>query len=147
MFQFSRWLAIVYGIALPVLETIRRAKQLGDWSALSTWVDDYLIGAFLLAGAWLTSRGRHHNARYLAAAWGFACGIAYGSFFGQLHRLDQPDPSGVPVHWVVTIKGVGFALAIAALVGALKAPADSNPDDLLHHPERLDEMLDATDDA
>jgi hypothetical protein len=73
--------------------------------------------------------------------------MAYGSFFGQLQHLDQPDPSGVAALWVVVIKGTGFALAIAALAGALAPPAVSETDDLLHHPERLEEMLDPTDDA
>jgi hypothetical protein len=45
--------------------------------------------------------------------------MAYTSFFGQLARLDQPDPS-VPAAWVVTIKGVGFLLAIVALAGSLR---------------------------
>jgi len=144
MFQFSRHLAIVFGIVLPVLETIRRAKQLGDPGAWPMWLDDILLGALLLAGAWLTSGHRYQNAKYLVAAWGVACGMAYGSFFGQAMRLDLPDPSGIPATWVVAIKGVGFAMAIVALIGALKPPPG---DELIQHPERLDEMLDSTDDA
>jgi hypothetical protein len=73
--------------------------------------------------------------------------MAYGSFFGQLQRLDQPDPSGIAALWVVAIKGAGFALAIVALIGALKPPPVSRVDELLQHPERLEQMLDPTDDA
>lgn len=46
--------------------------------------------------------------------------MAYPSFFGQLARLDQPDPSSLPAAWVVGIKGVGFLLAILALAGSLR---------------------------
>jgi hypothetical protein len=57
---------------------------------------------------------------WLAAAWGITCGMAYTSFFGQLARLDRPDPSSLPAAWVVGIKGVGFLLAIVALAGSLR---------------------------
>ena len=56
----------------------------------------------------------------ISLAWGVTCGMAYTSFFGQLARLDQPDPSALPAAWVVGIKGVGFALAIVALAGSLR---------------------------
>jgi len=146
MFQFSRRLALVYGIALPVLETIRRFPQLGELANWPMWVDDLLLGAALLLAARLTSDRRYHNARYLAAAWGAACGLGYGSFFSQIRNLDLPDPAPIPSEWVAIIKGVGLALAFVALIGALKPPVQSN-DELLQHPERLDEMLDPTDDA
>jgi hypothetical protein len=145
MFQFSRRLALVFGIALPILETIRRFHQLGDFSVWPVWLDDFFLAALLLVGARTTSGLRYHNARYLAAAWGTACGMGYLSFFAQLQRLDEADPAPISSTWVAIIKGVGLALAILALIGALKRPRQ--PDELLQHPERLDEMLDSTDDA
>src|SRR6478735_427467 len=95
MFQFSRRLALVFGIALPVLETIRRFQQLGDFGFWPLWLDDLLLGAALLMGARLTSGLRYHNARYLAAAWGAACGMGYYSLFSQLQRLDAADPAPI----------------------------------------------------
>jgi hypothetical protein len=145
MFQFSRRLAYLFGIALPVLETFRRFHQLGDPTIWPQWLDDFLLGAFLLAGARLTARHRLENARYLVAAWGVACGMGYYSFFGEMAHLGQTDPAGIPATWVAVIKGVGLALAIAALIGALRIPHPR--DGLVDHPERLDEMLDSTDDA
>jgi len=83
--QFSRRLAIVGGILAPLAETIRR------WS---TWqqspaalFDDYIIGAFLLYAAWRTGKDIRNGQRFLAAAWGFACGLGYASFFSQLDSL------------------------------------------------------------
>ena len=79
--EFSRWLAIVGGILAPLLETIRR------WS---TWqqspanlFDDYIMGAFLLYGAWRVGKDVRSGQRFLIAAWAFACGLGYYSFFGQ----------------------------------------------------------------
>ena len=116
---FSRYLAIVFGILTPLAETIRR------WS---TWrenppalFDDYILGAFLLYGAWRVSRDARSGQRFLAAAWAFMCGMAYGSFFEQLRRyqMGMADPAPISSGWVVVIKGVGFGLGIIALVLSL----------------------------
>jgi hypothetical protein len=118
--KLSRWLAIAGGILVPLLETIRR------WS---TWrespvsfFDDYILGGFLLFGAWSVGRDPRSGQKFLAAAWGFACGLGYASFFGQLEslRLGEPDPAPVPSECVAIIKGVLWGLAIAGLVMSLK---------------------------
>lgn len=118
--QFSRRLAIVAGILAPLAETVRR------WS---TWqqspanlFDDYIMGAFLLYGAWRTGRDLRSGQRVLAAAWAFACGLGYYSFFGQLKsmRLGEPDPAPISSEWVLVIKGIAVSLAIVALVVSLK---------------------------
>ena len=146
MFQFSRRLALVFGIALPVLETMRRLRQLGDFGYWPMWIDDLLLGVALLMGARMTSGLRYQNARYLAAAWGAACGMGYYSFISQLQHLEMADPAPIASSLVAAIKGLGLGFAIVALIGALKPPSPSS-DGLLQHPERLDEMLDPTDDA
>jgi hypothetical protein len=117
---FSRRLALVFGILLPIVETIRRWQQLGDLSIWPAWLDDYVLAACLLYGAWRTGKEVETGRPWLAAAWGVTCGMAYGSFFGQLVRLDEPDPAPIPAAWVVAIKGVGFLLAILALAGSLR---------------------------
>jgi hypothetical protein len=117
---FSRRLAIIFGILTPLAETIRRRRQLGQLSVWPLWLDDYIIGAMLLYGAWRVSKDIRSGRRFLAAAWGFTCGMAYSSFFGQLAHLNEPDPAPIPSSWVAVIKGVGLALAILALAGSLK---------------------------
>ena len=118
--QFSRWLAIIGGVLAPLGETIRR------WS---TWqqspanlFDDYIMGAFLLYAAWRTGRDVRSGQRFLAAAWAFACGLGYYSFFGQLQslRLGERDPAPISSEWVLVIKGVAVSLAILALVLSLR---------------------------
>jgi hypothetical protein len=52
--KFSRTLALVAGIVLPIVETIRRRHQLGDPWAWPAWLDDWIIGLFLLYGWWRT---------------------------------------------------------------------------------------------
>jgi hypothetical protein len=117
--SFSRYLAIVLGILTPLAETVRR------WS---TWrenppalFDDYVLGALLLYGAWRVGRDVRSGQRFLVAGWAFMCGMAYGSFFEQVHRyrLGISDPAPIPSIWVAVIKGIGLALGIVALVVSL----------------------------
>ena len=120
-FQFSRRLAILIGIAAPSIETVRRWHEL---RTLTVWwpayLDDVLLGGFLLYGAWRAGTGRPHGRAVLTAAWGFMCGIAYGSVFGQLATLGQPDPSGFSPPLVVAFKALGLALGVAGLVSGLR---------------------------
>jgi hypothetical protein len=116
--RFARGLAIVAGIVLPIGETIRRWHQLSDPRLLWAWVDDWLIGAFLLYGAWRAGRDPLDGQASLAAAWGFALAIAIGSFMFGL--FGDPDPTGASRGVVVAIKGAMLALAIGALVSVLR---------------------------
>lgn len=111
----SRCLALCIGILLPIAELYRRSHQLGDITMLPAWIDDVLIGAFLLYGAWRTRDGRDDGRIHLTAAWAFMVGMVYASFFGQLAELDQADPSGASPYVIVAIKGVGLAIAVVFL--------------------------------
>jgi hypothetical protein len=119
--MFSRRLAVVAGVALPVLETMRRWHQLGDVAVWPSWLDDWAIGIFLLYGAWRVSRDAVSGRPILAAAWGFACGLGYASFFSQLDALNATDPSGLTPATVVIIKGSMLVVGIAALVATVKS--------------------------
>jgi hypothetical protein len=118
--SFSRSLALFFGLLLPVVETIRRWRQLGDLAIWPFWLDDFLISGFLLYAFWRTRESAFANRRFLGAAWGFTCGMAYLSFFGEI-TSHEADPAPIPVAWVAAIKGVGLILSILALVGSLKA--------------------------
>jgi len=125
--SISRYIAIVLGILTPLAETVRR------WS---TWqenppalFDDYILGAFLLYGAWRVGKDVRRGQPFLAAAWGFMCGMAYYSFFDQLHRyhLGMSDPAPISSLWIVVIKGAGLTLGIISLVLSLmRLPQSSN---------------------
>jgi hypothetical protein len=119
--KFSRVLAIIFGIGAPLGETVRRW---GTWREYPPGLfDDYIMGALLLAGAWLAARRFLAGQRLLAAAWGFTCGLGYCSFFEQLrrYRLGEIDPAPIPSSAVLIIKGVGVLLAVVALIAMLSA--------------------------
>ncbi|HEX8457862.1 MAG TPA: hypothetical protein VF656_11240 [Pyrinomonadaceae bacterium] len=118
--HFSRWLAVIGGILAPLLETIRR------WStwrqAPANLFDDYIMGAFLLYGAWRIGKDMRSGQRFLIAAWAFACGLGYYSFFGQLDSLRQGvrDPAPIASEWVLLIKGIAWSSAMLALAVSLR---------------------------
>jgi hypothetical protein len=123
--SFSRYLAVVLGLVIPLAETVRR------WS---TWradppalFDDYILGAFLLYGAWRVGRDARTGQRFLAAGFAFMCGMAYYSFFGHLQNLRTgvPDPAPISSIWVAVIKGIGLALGVVGLVLSLRRLPES----------------------
>jgi hypothetical protein len=125
--QFSRWLAIIGGVLTPLAETIRRWHTWRESPA--NFFDDYILGAFLLYGAWRVGKDLRDGQRVLAAAWAFACGMGYYSFFGQLNavRLGEGDPAPVSAEAILVIKGIAVGLAIVGLLATLKRlPADSS---------------------
>ena len=120
--HFSRRLAIFIGIITPLAEVARRRHQLLDPAAILLWIDDMLLGGFLLYGAWCVAADEQSGRPVLAAAWGFMCGLAFYSFFGQLQHLAEPDPSGLAPVWVIAVKGVGLVLGLVGMVAALRPP-------------------------
>ena len=88
--RFSRTLAWIFGIGVPLAETIRRW---GTWLEYPpATLDDYLMGALLIAGAWASGRHKPYGDRLLAAAWGFTCGMGYFSVFMQFEELSARPP-------------------------------------------------------
>jgi len=119
LISISRYFAIALGILTPLAETIRRWSTWRENPA--SFFDDYILGAFLLVGAWRTGKDVRSGRPFLAAAWAFMCGMAYNSFFGQLenNRLGLADPAPISSGSVAAIKGIGLALGIICLVFSL----------------------------
>ena len=124
---FSRRLAVLFGVLAPLGETIRRWHTWTEWPP--QFFDDYLMGAFLLYAAWLVKREPRRGQRYLAAAWGFAVGLGYASFFGHLQAYlkepTAPDVGPVSHIWLILIIGTGWLLCIVALLTTFKRLPDN----------------------
>ena len=110
MFQFSRRLALVFGVALPVVETIRRFRN-SVTSAIGRCGSTICCsGPRCCWRAHDSSRPRYQNARYLAAAWGAACGMGYYSFITQLSASTWRIPHPFPRRGSQPSKAWGYAL-------------------------------------
>jgi hypothetical protein len=106
----------VLGIALPVLETLRRRA---NFNPLAMYVDDYIAGVLLLIAALGVTLGRNWGLPALIGAWGIVVGGMYSSFFAQVHNPATHDISGLSNWIVVTVKGVVFAIAIFCFARAV----------------------------
>jgi hypothetical protein len=115
-------LAFVFGIALPVLETLRRRT---NFSPIAMYVDDYIAGSLLVIAALSVTRGKDYGPALLAGVWGIIVGGLYSSFFSQIANPTTHDISGAPNWIVVVIKGVFFALANVCFVRAIMRASGS----------------------
>ena len=125
MYRFSERLAWVAGVVLPVGETLRRWGTW--WEFPPAYLDDLLIGAFFLVGAWKSRRRPVVGSRWLAAAYGCACGIGFMSLTMNLANLAQPDPTGVSGATASIVKAAMLALGITGMVGSLAGDTSLDP--------------------
>jgi hypothetical protein len=124
MYRFSQRLAWAAGVVLPVGETLRRWGTW--WEFPPAYLDDLLIGAFFVAGAWMSHRSSTVGPRMLAAAYGVACGIGFLSFALNVVDMDRPDPTGVSGATATIVKAVMLTLGITGLIGSLIGPPDGS---------------------
>lgn len=109
--------AYIIGIALPLMETIRRRT---DFSEFAFYIDDYLMGGLLLWGAIAVRRRCRYSNALLVAGWAVLCGGLWPSFFGQWLRTEARDISGFSHGFVITIKGGLYLIAIVSLILSIK---------------------------
>jgi hypothetical protein len=118
--SFNHWLAVIIGVTLSLGEAVRSWGAGRPWSS---WLDDQILGAFLLYGVWRSAKGRGRMP--LAAAWGFSCGLLYGSFFSHLATRAEPDPGNVPHLCVLAVVAFGFWGSVLGLLLTLGPRADA----------------------
>lgn len=116
--RFEVRAAYVMGVVLPALEVIRRRTHFDN---IPAYIDDFLIGAFLLYAARSASLGKQNGPVLLVAAWAVFCGGLYNSFFGQLRNPATHDISGYSNALVVFIKGAIYLVAIGSLIMAVRS--------------------------
>ena len=124
--------AYVLGIALPVLETIRRG--FAHWRVNSTTMaDDYIMGGVLLLAAVSWSLGSRHARLLLVIAWAYVLGVMNAAFWGHLEGhlrgvvICDNNPAEVGA---IVGKGVVWLIALICLVIAsisMSRGANSDP--------------------
>jgi hypothetical protein len=119
MTRNSAFLALGFGAFLAIAEIVRNR---GNWQASPFWIVDFIAaGALVWGGLRTLSRG---SPRLLSAAWGFAAGIFWMSFFSDTQALSQGAAdtyaSGpVPESMLTLIIGGMLLAAIAGLMMSL----------------------------
>lgn len=107
--------AILVATGLAVGETIRRG---GTDFYLPLFVDDYIMAALLIVGAWVAYRSTFSDLRFLLLAWAFTCGQLYLSFFLNLQKYmaNSEDPGISSPVWVILI----FIAFFVSIIGAFE---------------------------
>ena len=101
-------------LAIVVATVASLGEVLRSWGAgrpVYAVVDDFIVAALLVAGAWRATR--KEGPVLLVAGFAFASGIFYGSFFGHVQALarGEADPGNIPQ--------ACLTCAIGALFGAM----------------------------
>lgn len=110
MFAASQVLAVVFGVATLIVETLVLVRREKYWPLAA---DDYVVVALLAAAIVLDS------SLLLAVAWALALGSLYATLFSRL----APGYRGVKRYGVLVL-AMGWAAAglLMALVAAWPAP-------------------------
>ena len=114
----SKNAAFVFGVLIPLGETIRRWNQLTDLSYFMYWFDDYLLGILLVGSAFLTHKNPFHGQHYLIGSWGIAVGGLFISFTAHFNS-SFVETSNLQSMQVATVKGVLMIISVVCLVFAL----------------------------
>jgi hypothetical protein len=118
---FSRTLAIIFGVGLPMLGIVRHwTSANGDPSGFFV---DLLNGAFLLFGAWKVGEKERSGQRFLAAAWGLTIGLYYSSLAEQIDKLKIVELVEAPIspEWVLAATSLGLLIAVIGLISSLRS--------------------------
>ena len=119
MVRFEVAAALVVGVLLPVLETVRRG--LAHWRVdFTTMFTDYVAGALLLFAAGAAIRLRSWSRTFLVLAWAYVASMMSGSFWSQLEQTLR-GTNLEPNHSIVlAVKFLLWATCLLALVGSLR---------------------------
>lgn len=117
--RLNIWAAIVLGILLPGLETLRRG--IGYWSVnFTTMFEDYLAGAALLVAAGGVLRRARWAPMTLVIVWSGIMFMMLISTVSQVERhfwgTDQETKSGL----ILAIKLLLFAISAVALAQSVR---------------------------
>lgn len=117
-----RIIAVVFALAMMLGEAYR------TWGAnrpVYAWLDDQILGAFLLLGAWLTKTPNGRNCAVFSTAWGFSAGMLYPSFFGKVFQPMQTQPGNFSLAVLTWLIGFAFATAIIGTILSIVAAEKS----------------------
>lgn len=119
--RFSRALAIIFGIALPVLGVVRNwTTPNGDAAGLFI---DLAAGSLLLYGVWRVAENEHSGQRFLAAGWGMAVGLSYASMTRHIEEMSVASSVAAPIlpEWSLATVAVALLVSIVGLVSSLRS--------------------------
>jgi hypothetical protein len=111
-----RVLAVGLALSLMLGEAYR---SWGVGRPAYAWLDDQLMGALLIAGAWQSRVPTPTRMAFFAGAWGVNAGMLYGSFFGKLFEPARSNPGNFDLGLLTFLIGLAFFTSIVGMIWTL----------------------------
>ena len=118
-----RIVAVLHALSLIIGESIR---SFGQGRPAAFWLDDMLMGGFLIAAARAMRRDTPRNRAAFAAAWGTNAGMLYGSFFGKVFDPARANPGNIELGLLTVLIGIAFTVSVAGMFAAILLPQSRN---------------------
>ena len=114
-----RIVAILTGAGLMLGEAYR---TWGTDRPVMFWMDDQIMGALLISSAILMAQDTFKRRAYFAAAWGFAAGMNYSSFFAKVYEPQQANAGNFDLGILTFLIGWVFFTSCIAMVATILLP-------------------------
>ena len=121
--KLLRIIAVLLALSLMLGEAYR------SWGAgrpVMFWMDDQIMGAMLIAGAWLMARPTPARHAFFAAGWGVNAGMLYGSVFGKVFAPETSNPGNFDMGLLTALIGLAFVTAIAGMIATILYARDGS---------------------
>lgn len=115
-----RILAVLLALSLMIGELWR------SWGAgrhILFILDDQIMGAMLLAGAFLVRGETMRRRAFFSAGWGVNAGMLYGSFFGKLVEPAGTNAGNWDLGILTFLVGLAFATSVLGLIASVLLPS------------------------
>ncbi len=127
--RFEAVAALVGGVLLPILETIRRGP--GYWIVdFTTIFEDYVAGGLLLAAGLASTWSKPYARLLLLTAWAYVTGLMGSSFWDQLETtirgVDLEPHNSVVLAFKMCMWSTCVGALLLSFRGALNHPRSSS---------------------
>jgi hypothetical protein len=109
-------------IAVLLALTLMLGEAYRSWGAgrpFYAWFDDQIMGAALIAGAWLMGKPTAQRHAFFGAAWAFNMGMLYPSFFGKLFESQSSNPGNFSIGFLTLAICILFLVSIVGTIASL----------------------------
>lgn len=118
--RLLRLAAVIFALSMMFGEAYR---TWGTGRPVYAWLDDQILGLFLILGAWLMSKPTRARFAIFAAGWGFSAGMIYPSFFTKLYDPASSNPGNFDLGVLTLLIGMAFVVTLLGLVVTIRLAA------------------------
>ena len=84
--------------------------------------DDFIMGALLIAGALAVVKDTFARRAFFAAAWGYAAGQLYTSFFSKVVQPEETNAGNWSLDVLTWLVGLAFVVSVAGMIASFLLP-------------------------